>query len=431
LSSVSRQPENRLTHALMTALNEDRRLLKEFIAWVTGKVPPDVRRIQVTEQQLPGEEERTEEASPGRRGLPDGWIQSADGWALLIESKIESPLTSDQLSRHWKTARGRGLSNISLLAIVTDKSARSRPDWILVREWREVYEWLGQRPWSTWARRTADYMEILEGKLADEGYLKEGTLTKFAGIPFDADRPYTYLEAKRVMRLLTEELRTRKALIQKLGMDPKGKGRPAITGSSTGRVWDFIPLTRCRKEKVFTRCPHLTLSIQTDRLVAVVTVPHGLKPEYRRNLLGDGPRHFRGVIQKVYRNMGAICKEDGASPRIELLQRHYPTQRISVTDAVLEFDLRTAFPAPAPRTTRKRPAPKIQPHWLDTTYDVLNNRSSNLQMIVGASFDYDRCEGLQTPKAVSLVAETWLACEPLLSAIFRPPRRRGGMGKIL
>jgi hypothetical protein len=204
------QPENRLTHALMTALHEDRRLLKEFIRWVTGKTPPDIRRLRVTEQRLPGEEEPTVEASLGRRGLPDGWIQNDGGWTLLIESKIESPLTSDQLDRHRRTARSRGLSNISLLAIVTDKSTGSRPDWILVREWREIYEWLGQRPRSAWAKRTTDYMEILEGKLADEGYLKEGTLWKpyfiYGLLGVQIDNVVQGLSGERVGRTVLKSL---------------------------------------------------------------------------------------------------------------------------------------------------------------------------------------------------------------------------------
>ena len=43
--------------------------------------------------------------------------------------------------------------------------------------------------------------------MVDDGYLLEGTLTTFTGIPFDADYPYDYFEAKRLLRLLMLELR--------------------------------------------------------------------------------------------------------------------------------------------------------------------------------------------------------------------------------
>jgi hypothetical protein len=49
------QPENRVTHALMTALNEDRKLLTLFLR------SSDARKLCVLEQQYPGEEEPSEE----------------------------------------------------------------------------------------------------------------------------------------------------------------------------------------------------------------------------------------------------------------------------------------------------------------------------------------------------------------------------------
>jgi hypothetical protein len=49
------QPENRVTHALMTALNEDRNLLGLFLReLVKVKAPTHPRNLLVLEQQYPG-----------------------------------------------------------------------------------------------------------------------------------------------------------------------------------------------------------------------------------------------------------------------------------------------------------------------------------------------------------------------------------------
>lgn len=53
------QPENRLTHALVTAFAEDPKLLRKFVKWVTDVAPP--KRLKVVEQQLPGEYELAED----------------------------------------------------------------------------------------------------------------------------------------------------------------------------------------------------------------------------------------------------------------------------------------------------------------------------------------------------------------------------------
>jgi hypothetical protein len=52
------QPENRVTHALMTALDEDRALLGLFLQQlVKVKAPVNPRKLSVLEQQYPGEED--------------------------------------------------------------------------------------------------------------------------------------------------------------------------------------------------------------------------------------------------------------------------------------------------------------------------------------------------------------------------------------
>jgi hypothetical protein len=68
------QPENRVTHSLMTAINEDRKLLGLFLhELVKGNAPGDPRKLSMLEQQYPGEDEPSEDDLE-RRGIPDGWI---------------------------------------------------------------------------------------------------------------------------------------------------------------------------------------------------------------------------------------------------------------------------------------------------------------------------------------------------------------------
>ncbi len=82
---------------LPSSLAADPSLLREFVRWATGERVANGRNLEILEQRLAGEEEATDKAEAERRGLPDTWIHDRDGWALVIESKIESPLTKDQL----------------------------------------------------------------------------------------------------------------------------------------------------------------------------------------------------------------------------------------------------------------------------------------------------------------------------------------------
>jgi hypothetical protein len=56
------QPENRVTHALLTALNEDRRLLASLLRELLHVKPPvSASKLLILEQQYPGEAEPREE----------------------------------------------------------------------------------------------------------------------------------------------------------------------------------------------------------------------------------------------------------------------------------------------------------------------------------------------------------------------------------
>ncbi|MFQ5778798.1 MAG: hypothetical protein ACE5IP_12400 [Terriglobia bacterium] len=408
------QPENRLTHALVSCLAADQELLRKFVEWVTGEGLASAKNLEIIEQKLPGEEEVAEDDAE-RRGLPDAWIHDGNGWAVVLENKIGSPLKREQLERHRRVAQRRGFTQLHLAAIVTERSKAPSFNDVKVLEWRELYSWIQLQRHSQWAHRVLEYMEILEAKLVAEQYLTEGTLTVFSGIPFGNGYAYNYLEAKRLLRLMLNELRKREDLHRELGVDPQGKGRPAITGREARSVWDFLPLVQARRAKNFTEYPHFTLSIGQDWTYAHVTIPNGIKKEYRDNLLSRGKEGFFELLREVTTNFEkSLARVEGASPWVSLFQRHFPSQRAEpIVDADIEFDLRTAFPV----AETWGASVKHQPQWLEAVYAALSRKRSNLQVAVGVNFDYDWGDATKSRDILDHIANTWLACKPLIRVV--------------
>ena len=408
------QRENRITHALVTALAEEPRLLRAFVLWATGKAAPS-GRLHMVEQRLPGEPELAE-ADAERRGLPDAWIYNDDSWCLLIESKIAATLKNDQLLRHQQTAIRRGFKQVNLLALdVIEPRRVSLPAWVAFRQWQDVYSWLIEMSHeSEWAGKVAQYLEVSDSRWSEEGYLKEGTLTKFSGISFRADEPYSYLEAKRILKLAMEELRNKKELIRVLGMVPELLGRSSITGKEGDAVWDYLSLKGANTDKTFTNNPHLTLGIASDRLSAIITIPHRIKTVSRKNLVDLGSDGFQQLIEEVNtRLLKALASAKGAAPWCTVVQRRYPSQRSPpIIDASIEYDLRTAF-----SQRYKNGKVKDQPQWLQATYDALSHKKSNLQVSVGALFPYRLCLATAKPEIIDTIAEVWIACKPLLDVM--------------
>ena len=230
------QPENQLTHALVVALDQDRSvLLKPFLKWLSVDEVPDIRCLQIVEQQQPGVMISGEEFdAESQKGLPDASFFNENGWALLVESKVQATLKNDQLRRHRLTAQRCGFPDPQLLAIVVDRNEAVRIHGASVVEWREIYSWFRlQRKKSRWAEHFSDYLEIFESKYLAHNYNIRGTLTMFDGFHFDDDHPFHYREAKRLLRPLGEELRESDEL-DTLGVDLDAPGRGMITGSQGG-----------------------------------------------------------------------------------------------------------------------------------------------------------------------------------------------------
>ena len=143
-------PENRLTHALASCLAEDSRLLRRFIRWATGRTPPRLGRLRVVQQQIPGEP--VLEAEEGERsGLPDAWIHGDGPWSLLIENKVASRVTADQLRRHLRIAERYGYPNAHIL-VLSPNGCGPLPARCNHHLWSDVYRWaVRERRRSAWA----------------------------------------------------------------------------------------------------------------------------------------------------------------------------------------------------------------------------------------------------------------------------------------
>jgi len=407
------QPENRLTHALVCALNEDKKLLHHFVRWVTGKSAP--KYIEIIEQGLPGDPELQEEESV-RRGLPDAWLHDGNNWSLLVESKVSAELKIEQLHRHRNTALRCGIDDIKILVIDVDSPRRNLPDYVIFRKWSEIYTWLcKQSSRSEWAPKTARYLEVAESKWSANGYLKEGALTVFSGIPFSDDSPYNYPEAKRLIKLAMNDLRARKDLVRKLNMNPQGPGRGSITGREGMAVWDFLRLKGAKDDEPFTKYPHLTLGLERDLVSVAITVPHGIKATLRRNIVDLGFEGFSELMADINNNLNKVLnKAKGAAPWVRVVQRRYPSQRSpAIVDARLEYDLRTAF------SSQRHQSVKVQQEWVIATYEALAKKRANIQVTVGAIFPYRACEVTRSPEIINFIADSWIACKPLRDVMLK------------
>jgi hypothetical protein len=241
-------------------------------------------------------------------------------------------------------------------------------------------------------------------------YSIRGTLTMFDGLRFDSNNPYNYREAKRLLRLLGDELQRRKDL-HKIGADPKGGRRSAITGSGVDRVWDFIPLRAAQGATNFTAHPHLTLGLGPEGANATITVPNGVKGGFRTRLKDMGREEFHELMAKLEQGTRRVrTRSKGSTVIAYAVQRHYRSQRSDPTvDGSLKVDLRTIVKG-------SDGGVKYQPQWLDSIYTLLTEKRSNIQFGVGVHFFYD-CPVLRSAEAVDLFAEAWVGLAPLLEEV--------------
>ena len=401
------QPENRLTHALMVTLSNDRKLVRPFLKTVGVKKIPALKNINLGLQRVPGQE--VDSIKDGKDGLPDGCFFDQDGWAVVIEAKVQAGISINQLKRHRKTSARYGYEDPHVVLLSIDKP-KSLPDWVTHLEWKNVYSWFSRRTAdSSWAKHFVEYMHVFESKMIAKDYNIRGTLTMFNGFNFSDAEPYTYAEGKRQIRLLGDELRKRKKLTDALGVDVKALGRTAITRGADGAVWDFLPL-KIGRGKPFTATVHPSLGIRSQEVSIALTVPNAIKG-IRSTLRRKGADGLEQMLSQVERNLRPILKRvETAKPMIYIHQRHYKSQRSHPeTDGRVEVDLRTIL------STAKGPL-KHQPGWLECIFELLVNKKTNIQWGVQLHCPHSEKE-MQSAKAIDIMVDTWVAMIPVMDYV--------------
>ncbi len=401
------QPENRLTHALACTLDEDRTLLATFLRWAGCEDAPPISTLAVTQQQVPGKYLPGDEVEGTRKGLPDACIFNHDGWALLIESKISAPVDVDQLKRHQQTAAHHQFRGARVLLLTVDPPHRDIPAGVIWREWREVYAFMvAKSAESTWAERLSRYFEVFESDMIARDYSVRGTLTMFTGVRFDTENPYSYGEAKRLLRLMCDELQGRHEL-HELGVRPCEPRRGSIKDSDAGFVWDILPLFRTAEKTNFTSVPHLTVGVHADKVSAAMTLPNGYR-ELKSRFTGLERNAFTNALKFVEDRAAQIVDRiEGARVILRAEQRTFYAQRIPIPIAHLDVDLITRLP-------NGRRGPRFMGEWIEAVNRAFaNKKGNNLQLQVRFHLPYSTgCT--RTPTLLDMMTECFVATEPLL-----------------
>ncbi len=386
------QRENRLTHALVQTLAQNKALTREFVRFATGTVLPPFHDLSVSCQLAPGDspEKLATEAAPDA-SVPDAWVFSDQGdWALVCECKLGAGLEEKQLRRHIQLARKRGFDQISLLALTSHEEqpacvqeCAQRESGVVVswRSWREIYRWFVRHSTDLFARELVDYLSVLEGQMMANG--SEVALTAFEGIDFEPAKPYRESEAKVRLRSLMRELRPK---MHDLFHVDSSAGRGSITGGDV--VWDIVRLTKPTTS--FTEHPHFTVCIGHDAAWIELTLPSNAKGGYWSRLRGCGKERLTDALSAVMKSVEPRRRLLGHGiwePRLVwcMQQVHFYGRRKGIIDGNIEFDFETVLPIRTAPTS----GVKMMPAWLDALYALLAQKNRpNCEITLQARFPY-------------------------------------------
>jgi hypothetical protein len=206
-------------------------------------------------------------------------------------------------------------------------------------------------------------------------------------------------------------------MMQILGVDPACKGRSAITGKDSTRVWDCISLKPAGENGNFTEWPHLTLGIHGDLTEARVTMPNSIKSGCRKSFRELGEEGFIEVSAQIARNvMKEFGESKGYKPVMKIVHRHYASQRSEAEiDGDMEIDLRAAV-------GDNHRGIKRQPHWFRAGYQLIADRQNcNIQLQMGVNFLHIE-DFVRGSNAISSLERAYAACKPLIDLLLREYR---------
>lgn len=404
------QAENKLTHALISTLYHERKLIRPFLKWLGIDNIPSLKNIDLGIQQLPGDESQSVPVK--QNSVPDAYFCNSEDWAVIIESKVQAGVSINQLRRHQKKALRCGYED-SQVILITVNPPKKLPIGVSYILWKDVYKWFVARSQNyDWARHFVNYMQIFESKMLSQNYNIKGTITMFPGFQFDKETPYTYREGKRLIKVLGEEFRKNKRLRNGLGIDHNSEGRPAITCGADGSVWDFIRF-KSAKGTAFTSYPHATFVIRPENACVAITIPNGVRGGVKNRLKESGIDGLADLLAEIEKNLRkTIKKAPESSPRIYAHQRYYKSQRsYPRTDGRIEADLRTLVEC-------QNSELKHQPMWTEAIHAILTNKKTNIQFGIEVRFPFT-AKYMQSEKAIDVMVDAWIAMKPLLDFIVK------------
>ena len=156
------QAENKLTHALISTLYHDRKLIRPFLHLLGIATIPHLKNIDIGVQSLPGQEQMSNHEE--QDSVPDAYFCDNESWAVIIESKVQAGISNNQIRRHQKKAKRYGYDD-SVVVVIAVNPPERRLSGVRYSTWKSVYKWFASRmKKSSWARHFVDYMEIYESK---------------------------------------------------------------------------------------------------------------------------------------------------------------------------------------------------------------------------------------------------------------------------
>ena len=409
------QPENRLTHALISSLNEDKKLLSSFIKKFCNNYFSDVSSLKIDQQTLPGLKS-LQNLEGDKKGLPDGVIYN-DEKCLIIECKINLELTEDQLIRHERTVKRKGFDNTFGLTITKDPISNiNLKNWIHIT-WKEVYNWAHEeKSKSNWSLKLLDYLNVAENKMVEDEYLTEGSITEFNGIHFDKENEYTYLEGKRLLKLLMKKIKSHNDLKSELGIDIDAKQKRGIKDERA--LWDYLTFVSLKDKASFTSQPHGTIALWDNKASSAITIPNGMSGTFKKKLKKLKFNQFEEMVYDIAKNyFDNFGNNPGFRPSIATYQRRWLTQSSKpFFDGEINFDLRTAFKEFA---STLKPELKVQKEWLKIVYEFIQNKNSNMQIGFGAEFYFTKHNMLNNKDADQVIVKSLLSLKPLVDVLFK------------
>jgi hypothetical protein len=392
----------------MSTLYHNRKLIRPFLRFLKVSSIPPLKFIEIGIQGLPGQEQLLNQEKQG--SVPDAYFCDKESWAVIIESKVQAGISNDQLRRHQQKAINYGYVNNVMVLIAVNPPEIRLPK-VMYVTWKSVYKWfVAKISEAPWAMYFVDYMEVYESKMLAQNYNIKGTLTMFSGFHFTKELPYTYREGKRLIKVLGQEFRTNKRLVDGLGIDPEREGRPAITQEENGGVWDFIYLKKAAS-KNFTSYPHATIGIRPTNMCVAITIPNAINGGVKTKLKNKGRDKFYSLLEIIERNLHtSIGNVSGARPLIYLDQKYYKSQKSQArTDGIIKVDLRTLV-------DKADNGLKHQPMWTEAIFNLLTNKKTNMQFGVEVEIPFS-AHCMQSDKAIDVMVDAWIALKPIIDHI--------------